>query len=113
MDTALLHEEGRQSGQRRVDELFDATIHQPIPVRIAVAVAAVILGGIVRVGQVASRIVPAMVLLYLGDMIASGTPDEIRNSDNPIVQQFIKGEAEGPIPHRLSSRGFAEDLLGG
>ncbi len=63
--------------------------------------------------QSAFRIADKMVLLYRGDMIAEGTPDEIRDSDNPIVQQFIKGEAEGPIPHRLSSRDFAEDLLGG
>ena len=63
--------------------------------------------------QSAFRIADRMVLLYRGDMIAEGTPDEIRNSDDPIVQQFINGEAEGPIPHRLSSRDFAEDLLGG
>ncbi|MHC4959982.1 MAG: ABC transporter ATP-binding protein, partial [Planctomycetota bacterium] len=61
----------------------------------------------------AFRIADRMVLLYRGDIIASGTPDEIKNSPDPIVQQFIKGEAEGPIPHRLSSKDFAEDLLGG
>jgi len=26
-----------------------------------------------------------------------GTPDEVRNSQNEIVQQFIQGKAEGPI----------------
>lgn len=63
--------------------------------------------------QSAFRIADRMVLLYRGDIVAEGTPDEIRNSENPIVQQFIRGEAEGPIPHRLSSKDFAEDLLGG
>jgi len=61
----------------------------------------------------AFRIANKMVLLYRGDIIATGGPDDIRNSDDPIVQQFIQGKAEGPIPHRLSSRDFAEDLLGG
>ena len=61
----------------------------------------------------AFRIADRMVLLYRGDIIAEGTPDEIRNSPDPIVHQFIHGKAEGPIPHRLSSKDFAEDLLGG
>ena len=61
----------------------------------------------------AFRIADKMVLLYRGDIIAAGGPDDIKNSDDPIVQQFIQGNAEGPIPHRLSSRDFAEDLLGG
>jgi len=61
----------------------------------------------------AFRIADRMVLLYRGQIIAEGPPDAIENSKDPIVQQFIKGEAEGPIPLRLSSRDFAEDLLGG
>jgi len=36
-------------------------------------------------------------MLYDGAIIASGTPDEIRASDDPVVQQFIQGKAEGPI----------------
>ncbi len=63
--------------------------------------------------QSAFRIADRMVLLYRGNMIAEGTPDQIQNSPDPVVQQFIHGRAEGPIPHRLSSRDFAEDLLGG
>ncbi|MGH7163601.1 MAG: ABC transporter ATP-binding protein [Planctomycetota bacterium] len=61
----------------------------------------------------AFRIADRMVLLYRGRIIAEGTPDQIRNSEDPIVQQFIQGKAEGPIPLRLSSRDFAQDLLGG
>jgi len=34
-----------------------------------------------------------MVLLHDGKLIFDGTPDEIRKSDNPIVQRFIAGEA--------------------
>jgi len=36
-------------------------------------------------------------MLYDGRIIGVGTPDEIRNSPDPIVQQFITGSAHGPI----------------
>ncbi|TEU03389.1 MAG: ABC transporter ATP-binding protein [Candidatus Aminicenantes bacterium] len=36
-------------------------------------------------------------MLYGGKIIEMGTPEEIRNSKNPVVQQFIHGNAEGPI----------------
>ena len=35
--------------------------------------------------------------LYQGKVLRVGTPDEIRNSPDPIVQQFAKGETEGPM----------------
>jgi phospholipid/cholesterol/gamma-HCH transport system ATP-binding protein len=43
-------------------------------------------------------------MLYNGKILAIGTPDEIRNSPNPHVQQFIKGEAVGPIQEGLPDR---------
>jgi len=36
-------------------------------------------------------------MLYQGKIVATGTPDEIRNTDNPVVRQFITGSAVGPI----------------
>lgn len=36
-------------------------------------------------------------VLYKGDIIECGTPDEIRNTENRIVRQFITGGMEGPI----------------
>jgi phospholipid/cholesterol/gamma-HCH transport system ATP-binding protein len=36
-------------------------------------------------------------MLYEGKIIEMGTPEEIRNSKNAVVQQFIHGSAEGPI----------------
>ena len=36
-------------------------------------------------------------MLYNGKIIADGTPKEIRNSSDPVVQQFITGSAHGPI----------------
>jgi phospholipid/cholesterol/gamma-HCH transport system ATP-binding protein len=43
--------------------------------------------------QIADRIA----MLYQGKIVEVGTPEEIRNSSNPVVQQFIQGRSEGPI----------------
>jgi len=50
----------------------------------------------------AFRIATRMIMLGHGGIVAQGTPDEIRNSPNAEVQQFINGEADGPIPLNLS-----------
>jgi phospholipid/cholesterol/gamma-HCH transport system ATP-binding protein len=52
-------------------------------------------------------------LLFGGRVAALGTLEEIRHSNDPLVKQFINGEADGPIPLRRSSRDYAEDLIGG
>jgi phospholipid/cholesterol/gamma-HCH transport system ATP-binding protein len=36
-------------------------------------------------------------MLHQGKIIEKGTPEEFRNSSNPIVKQFITGSLEGPI----------------
>jgi phospholipid/cholesterol/gamma-HCH transport system ATP-binding protein len=43
------------------------------------------------------KIADRIAMLYEGVILEVGTPDEIRNSGNPIVQQFIHGESQGPI----------------
>jgi len=45
----------------------------------------------------AYRIADRIAMLYQGEIIEVGTPDEIKASSNTIVQQFIQGEVEGPI----------------
>lgn len=45
----------------------------------------------------AYKIADRIGMLYEGKVIEIGTPEEIENSKNPIVQQFIHGRAEGPI----------------
>ncbi len=47
-----------------------------------------------------------------GTIIAQGTPDEIRNHPDPEVQQFIKGEPDGPVPLKLSPGDYIDRLLG-
>jgi phospholipid/cholesterol/gamma-HCH transport system ATP-binding protein len=56
----------------------------------------------------AFRIATRMIMLGHGGIVAEGTPDEIRNSPNPEVQQFIHGEADGPVPLNLSQEQHEE-----
>ncbi len=36
-------------------------------------------------------------MLYDGKIIGYGTPDEMKNSENPVIRQFLTGSLEGPI----------------
>ncbi len=45
----------------------------------------------------AYKIADRIAMLYEGKIIEVGTPDEIKNTANPIVKQFITGSAVGPI----------------
>jgi len=38
-----------------------------------------------------------VVMLFNGRVEAEGTPDDMRQSDNPVVRQFISGSFEGPM----------------
>ncbi|OGX36237.1 MAG: ABC transporter ATP-binding protein [Omnitrophica WOR_2 bacterium RIFCSPHIGHO2_02_FULL_52_10] len=43
------------------------------------------------------RIADRVAMLYRGKLLEVGTIEQIRSSKNMIIQQFIKGEIEGPI----------------
>ena len=45
----------------------------------------------------AYRIADRIAMLYEGTIIETGKPDEIKNSINPFVRQFIEGTVHGPI----------------
>jgi phospholipid/cholesterol/gamma-HCH transport system ATP-binding protein len=45
----------------------------------------------------ASKVADRMAMLYDGRIVAVGTPAEIRESPDPVVQQFLSGRADGPI----------------
>lgn len=45
----------------------------------------------------AYKIADRIAMLYQGQILEVGTPDEIRASSSPVVRQFITGSAEGPI----------------
>lgn len=64
----------------------------------------------------AFRIATRMIMLGTGQnqgkIIAEGTPEEIRMHPNPELQQFINGEADGPIPLKLSKDDYLKRLIG-
>lgn len=45
----------------------------------------------------ARKIADEVAMLYEGRIIWRGSPDEMMNSGNPMVDQFVHGRAEGPI----------------
>jgi phospholipid/cholesterol/gamma-HCH transport system ATP-binding protein len=47
-----------------------------------------------------------------GKVLACGTPEEIRAHPSAEVQQFIKGEPDGPVPLKLSQDDYVTRLLG-
>ena len=52
-----------------------------------------------------------LVLLYGGKVYFEGTPSEIDKSPDPLVQQFLHGSAQGPIPMRKSAEEYRKNLL--
>ena len=47
--------------------------------------------------KVAFKIADRVAMLFQGQIIEEGTPYEFQQSQNPIVQQFIEGRAEGRL----------------
>jgi len=45
-----------------------------------------------------------------GKIVAQGTPAEMRVSSDPFVQQFVRGEADGPVPFHYPGKSLAADL---
>lgn len=50
----------------------------------------------------ANNVADSIAMLYHGQIIAEGSPDEIRRTKHPVVRQFIDGESEGPITENES-----------
>jgi phospholipid/cholesterol/gamma-HCH transport system ATP-binding protein len=61
----------------------------------------------------AFRIASKMIMLFEGRVIATGTPDEIKNNPDPVLQQFINGHPDGPIPLKLSKDDYLKRLMSG
>jgi len=60
--------------------------------------------------QEALDIVDYVYYLSEGVMVAHGTPEEMRASKDPLVHQFVWGEADGPVAYQYPSRKFNEEL---
>jgi phospholipid/cholesterol/gamma-HCH transport system ATP-binding protein len=49
-------------------------------------------------------------LIANAKVAAQGTADEIRRSRSPDVQQFLEGQADGPVPFHVRAPDYAADL---
>lgn len=45
-------------------------------------------------------------------IIGQGTPNEIHEQTSPLVQQFVKGEADGPVAFHFPAADLASELIG-
>lgn len=52
-------------------------------------------------------------LLSGGKVVAQGTPDELGRSSSAWAQQFLQGQADGPVPFHYRAVPYADDLLAG
>lgn len=46
-----------------------------------------------------------------GKVQAQGTPDEIRNTESEWIQQFVRGEADGPAKFHYPADEYASDMM--
>ncbi len=56
------------------------------------------------------RIVDYVYLLWNGQLVAQGTPEEMQNSPSPKVRQFVNAEIDGPLPFHQKAPSLADDL---
>ncbi|EMK3385669.1 phospholipid ABC transporter ATP-binding protein MlaF [Vibrio parahaemolyticus] len=52
-------------------------------------------------------------LLADGKIIAFGTPEELSQNPDPRVQQFLQGDADGPVPFRFPAQSIEKDIFDG
>lgn len=50
-------------------------------------------------------------VLSEGRVVAEGAPQTLRESTDPWVQQFIRGDADGPVPFHFPAGDYMADLL--
>ena len=57
------------------------------------------------------KIVDYIYFMAGGKIVAQGTPDDIRNSADPFVHQFIWGESDGPVPFHYPAPVYSDELI--
>jgi len=60
--------------------------------------------------QEALGVVDYVYFMAAGRVIAKGTPDEIRASPEPFVNQFVNGKPDGPVPFHYPAPQYGADL---
>lgn len=56
------------------------------------------------------KIVDYVYFMSNGRVVAEGTPNEVRRTDEPFVHQFVNGETAGPVPFHYAAARYEEDL---
>jgi phospholipid/cholesterol/gamma-HCH transport system ATP-binding protein len=56
------------------------------------------------------KIVDYIYFVAEGRIVAQGTPDEVRQSKDSFVRQFVDGEPDGPVPFHYPARAVTEEF---
>ena len=56
------------------------------------------------------KIVDYIYFVSEGTIVAEGTPDAVRASNDPFVRQFVDGAPDGPVPFHLRARPLAAEF---
>ena len=60
--------------------------------------------------QEALGVVDYVYFMAAGKVIAQGKPDQIRNSSEPFVRQFVNGASDGPVPFHYAAPDYGAEL---
>lgn len=60
--------------------------------------------------QEALEVVDYVYYLSDGKMVAHGTPEDLRNSKDPLLHQFVYGDIDGPVAYQYPGRTLTEDM---
>ena len=60
--------------------------------------------------EVSLKIADFCVVMAGGKIVGSGTPEEIKESANPYIKQFINGEIDGPVPLHYPAEKYSREL---
>jgi phospholipid/cholesterol/gamma-HCH transport system ATP-binding protein len=52
-----------------------------------------------------------IILLSNGKVMGSGSPEELLNSHNEWIRQFMQGLPDGPVPFHYPARDYGDDLM--
>ncbi len=52
-------------------------------------------------------------IISQGKVVGHGSPQEMNQSDSPWINQFVHGEADGPVPFHYPARSYKDDMLQG
>jgi len=51
-----------------------------------------------------------VIVISEGRVVEAGSPEELHNSESAWIQQFLNGQADGPVPFQLGAPDYADDL---